>query len=182
MAVPSYGTLSGTYAAPSTGLYELEIYNYRNSPQMTLQNYIDDCTLFPGATDFTCDQTQASVDAYNTFTCTLTAGSAWAGWKFWVFVSATGGAPGLINNGIWVPLVWDNLLQMSIQYANQGAFVHTRGNLDTFGQSWCQLIPANPLGAGWIGRNVHIAYVLYTGPSLSPISYASMPVQIFFVP
>ncbi len=174
--------LSGTYAAPSTGIYTLEFYNYNTSLQSLLENYIDDITLVPTATDFTCDLTQAEVDVYNTFTFTLNAGSSWAGWKYWVFVSAKGGWPGLTNNGIWVPLVFDSLLQMSIDYANVGPFKNTRGTLDGFGQSWCQLVPANLLGAPWIGKSAHVAYVVYQGPSISPISYASQPVQIYFIP
>ena len=182
IATPIYGTLNGTYTAPSTGIYQLEIYNYRTDIQKDLQNYIDDITLVPTSTDFICDLNQASANVYNTFTFTLNAGSSWAGWKYWVFTSATGGWPGLTNNGIWVPLVFDNLLQLSIQYANVGAFVHTRGTLDSFGQSWCQLVPANILGSPWVGRSAHVAYVLYAGPSISPISYASQPVEIYFVP
>ena len=174
--------MTGTYTAPSTGLFSLEIYNYATIVQSLVENYVDDISLVPTTTDFTCDLTQASVNAFNTFTFTLNAGSSWAGWKYWTFVSATGGSPGLTNNGIWVPLVFDNLLQLSIQYANAGAFVNTRGTLDGFGQSWCQLIPASQLGSSWIGRRAHVAYVLYAGPSISPISYASMPVQIYFIP
>ncbi len=174
--------MSTTFSVPTTGMYTLEIYNYRSEPQLTIQNFIDDITIVPTATDFTCDLTQAEVDVYNTFTFTMNAGSSWAGWKYWVFVSATGGWPGLTNNGIWVPLVFDSLLQMSIDYVNVGPFVNTRGTLDAYGQSWCQLIPANLLGAPWIGRSAHVAYVLYTGPSISPISYASQPVEIYFIP
>jgi len=182
IAVPIYNTLSGSFSVPTTGIYELEIYNYRTDIQKDLQNYIDDITIVPTTTDFQCDLTQAEVDVFNTFTFTLNAGSSWAGWKYWVFVSASGGWPGLTNNGIWVPLVFDSLLQMSIDYANVGPFKNTRGNLDSFGQSWCQLVPANLLGASWIGRSAHVAYVLYQGPSISPISYASQPVQIYFIP
>lgn len=174
--------LSATFTAPSTGLFTLQVHNYQSDVQSLITNYIDDITLVPTSTDFTCDLTQASVNDFNTFTFTLNAGSSWAGWKYWVFVSATGGWPGLTNNGIWVPLVFDQLLTLSIQYANVGAFVNTRGTLDGFGQSWCQLVPANQLGSTWIGRNAHVAYVLYAGPSISPISYASLPVQIYFVP
>ncbi len=174
--------MSGTYTATTTGLHTLEIYNYSTIVQTLIENYADDISLVPTSTDFTCDLTQASVNTLNTFTFTLNAGPAWAGWKYWVFVSASGGWPGLTNNGIWVPLVFDNLLQMSIDYVNVGPFVNTRGTLDGFGQSWCQLVPANVLGPTWIDRNAHVAFVLYTGPSISPISYASMPVQIYFIP
>lgn len=182
MANPKYSSMSATFSVPTTGVYNLKIDNYRNYIQKNLQNYIDDITIVPTTTDLTCDLVQASVYDYNTFTFTLNAGSTWAGWKYWVFVSATGGWPGLTNNGIWVPLVFDGLLTMSIDYANVGAFVNTRGTLDSFGQSWCQLVPANQLGAGWIGRSAHVAYVLYAGPKISPISYASQPVEIYFIP
>ena len=47
--------MSGTYTPSSTGLHELKIYNYRNSPRTALLNYIDDILLVPANPDLTID-------------------------------------------------------------------------------------------------------------------------------
>jgi hypothetical protein len=180
--VPVYGTLSGTFTPTTTKRYKLDIQNSRTAQIEDLQNYIDNITLVPQTTDFSSDVTQFSAAAAtNTANFTLNAGPSHAGKKYVVLLSASGNWPGITNSGIWVPLNMDAILMFSLQNANSPTLPHSMATLNAAGQATAALKAYSPM-PGWLGRTVSVSYVLYNGPGVVPINYASMPVSILFIP
>jgi hypothetical protein len=179
-----YSHMTGTYTPATTGLYNITIYNNRAADhQDLLQNYIDDITLVPLTTDFTSDTLQFSAStAGQQARFELDAGPAWAGWKYIVLLSRSGNWPGTTNNGVWLPLKVDNLTYKSISLANKPVLPHSKATLDASGKALAGLRLVNAMGATWVGRELNVAYILYQGPGFTPISYASMPLTILFIP
>ncbi len=175
-----YSTLSGTYTPATTGLYTLEIYNYSTIIQTLIENYVDDITLVPLTTDFSADTLQFSVTAPAVANFSLDAGVGHAGEKYLVLLSITGNWPGVTNGIAWLPLNNDPGLMYSFQHANGPLFPNTAGTLNASGQATAG-INFPPVGATYIGRTFHFAYMLHPGNPMQ-FNYGSMPVSIFFIP
>lgn len=180
---PAYSHITGTYTPTTTGVYSLEIYNYRNAVVEDLQNYIDSITLVPLTTDFTSDTNQFSASAPSVANLSLDAGATWANWKYCVLVSASGNWPGMNSpgTGVWAPFNYDGTIMQSYSMANTSMLQNTKSVLDANGQSWA-VINLPPMGAPYAGRTVNVAYILYAGGIPQPWNYGSMPVSITFLP
>ena len=176
--------MTGTYTPATTGMHTLIINNYRQDQyQDLLQNYIDDITLVPLTTDLVSDNLQFSASLPGEQArFDLDAGPAWGGWKYIVLLSGSGNWPGVTNNGVWLPLKIDNITYKSIDLANKNVLPNSKGLLDSNGQAVAGLRLANAMGSAWVGRELNVAYIVYQGPGFTPISYASMPVTILFIP
>jgi hypothetical protein len=179
---PKYATLSGTFTPSTTGVYTVDIYNYRNSVVKDLQNFIDDITLVPQTTDFSTDTLQFSASTGNTANLSIDPGPAYAGYYHAVVLSISGNWPGFTNNGYWVPFNWDPITDWSILNKNGPLLQHSMAPIDGSGHSWTKIYVPNGLGPTWVGRTVNVAYALFQPPGVTPIDYGSMPLSIYFIP
>ena len=112
----------------------------------------------------------------------MKAGLANKGADYWLWMSATGNYPGIPLSGLTVPLNQDVLFYFGIMNPNFPGSKGFIGKLDFFGMAGPTLaLPPNPQ-ATLVGIPIFFAYVLtQPGPSL-PITYASKPVHIKYVP
>lgn len=182
LAIPKYSQLTGTYTPTTTDIYTVEIYNERTAVhQDLLENYIDNISLVPQTADLSSDVIQFSISTSNRATLSLDAGPTWAGWRYLVLLSTAGNWPGFTNNGVWVPLMMNGTFWYSANNPNSAMLVHTNWILDSNGQEQAAINLPNPMGSPWLGKTINVAYILYQGPNYVPISYASMPVSIYFI-
>ena len=94
----------------------------------------------------------------------------------------TGNWPGVTNNGVWLPLKVDNITYKSISLANSNTLPQSKGVLNASGKAVSGFRLNKAMGSAWVGRQMNVAYIVYQGPGFTPISYASMPVTILFIP
>jgi len=182
-AYPMYSHITATYTPATTGVYSLEIYNYRNATVEDLQNYIDNITMVPQTTDFYSDTNQFSASAPSTANLTLDAGVTWANWKYFVGISVSGNWPGMNSpgTGVWAPFNYDSTVMTSYNLANGGMLQNTKSVLDASGQGSATIsLPA--MGPGYAGRTLNVFFILYAGAFPQPWDYGSMPLSITFLP
>jgi hypothetical protein len=117
---PEKATLEGSFYAPATGLYTLDIRNYRNAVSTSnLVNFIDTVTLTPNDWMLGADGCTFSCLYGSTRNFELRAGPAHAGRTYWMWAGLSGTYPGLKVNGVEIPLNHDLLVQFS--WLNPGA-------------------------------------------------------------
>ena len=112
----------------------------------------------------------------------LRGGFANGGKDYWVWMSVTGNWPGIPLNGVTVPLNYDALTELGLIYPLFPGSTGFMGKLDFFGMATATLtLPSDPQQV-LLGLPIQFAYVLLApGPSL-PLSYASTPVHVKYVP
>jgi hypothetical protein len=178
---PKRYTLTGTYTPTVTGLHTLEIFNYRYKEKDDYFNYIDNISLVPRNPDFYIETPNISVATGGNVQLTLDADVSHAGEDYFVLMSS-GSAPGLTLNGVHIPLNWDAYFTFSKNMANGLIFQNTRDVLDASGQAIATFNTNGAVNAIHLGRHYTFAYVLTDGPGKPPVTYASFPVLVNFIP
>ena len=171
-------TLSGTYYAPATGLYTLDIQNSNTlSATTNLINYIDNITLKPNDWTLGSDGNNFSCLKPTTRTFTLKAGNQYANTPYWMWVGLSGTYPGMTVSGMHVPLNYDPLVMFN--WINPGAIgTGFYGTLDGNGNATAQLTGIT--GLSWVYTNLYFAYVVLSPSGGFPIQMASNPINATF--
>lgn len=177
-------TLSGTYTAPSSGLYTLYIENTRDDVSTTcLYNYIDDISLKPSAPELIISLGENIPCATGgNVLLSISAGFSNKGKDYWIWMSITGTYPGFKLNGVYVPLNPDVLFKWGLANPNFPGSSGFLGKLGNGGSAFASFfMPAEP-SMMLLGFPIQFAYVITSpGPSL-PLLDASNPVHIKYVP
>jgi hypothetical protein len=175
-------TLSSAYTPMSTGLYALDIYNYRNSyPTTSVYNYIDDIKLIPQNPDLTITEGNISISAGRLVKVTLDAGVSHAGEDYFLLASF-GSYPGFNLDGIHVPLNRDYFFRLSYRMANSAMFQNSMGVLNSSGMAVVWFSTMGPVDPQYLGKQIYMAYLLTSGPATRPVTYASLPIMLSFIP
>lgn len=164
-------------------MYNLKIENTRTlTSSSLLYNYIDNITLEPMFVKFSVDDNNIPCMTGKTVNFSLTAGNANGGKNYWIWMSASGNYPGINLNGITVPLNWDPLFTFGLYNPAIPGSVGFLGVLDGTGKATASLAFPSDLQKQLVGFPIHLAYVLTSpGPSL-PISLASEPIHVKYIP
>ncbi|MFH2000742.1 MAG: choice-of-anchor Q domain-containing protein [Planctomycetota bacterium] len=106
----------------------------------------------------------------------LYAGAAFAGRTYAVLGSATGTAPGIIlPYGKVMPLEWDGVTDLIIEYWNNTFFLDFLGTLDAAGMKTPVLHIPN-MQPIWVGATLYFSYTLY-----NPFNFVGNPIAIEIV-
>jgi len=141
---------------------------------------MDNLSLVPATPNFSSDKLNVDIQTGANVNFDLNAGSGNAGKDYCVWMNATGPYPGIQLNGIFIPLNWDYILQYSMFNGLPGTGL--TGVLDGSGGSQAQIFLPAGVDPVLIGVPLSFAYVLTSpGPSL-PISFASYPVHVKYIP
>jgi hypothetical protein len=167
--------LTGSFTAPTSGMYTLDIQSTRQIASTTeLAHYIDNIVLAPANPTLSADgQTFSTFYSY-TRTFDLTAGAAHAGGDYWLWVGYSGTYPGINLSGKNIPLNYDLLVQMCLGYPGipDPSFF---GTLDASGNAQAKLKwkPDNSL----LGLTIYFGYVVLSPGHGLPVVMASNPVN-----
>ena len=172
--------LTKSYTPSYTGLHTLDIYNYRNLSQTDLRNFIDNVTLAPTNPNFSIDPPNASASAAGTNTLSIDVGAAHAN-EAYIILGAEGPTPNFSLDGVLIHLAYDNIFQYTLDNKNTAMFVNTYGTLDANGMAEATFKTFGPLPQ-WLGRNVTFCALGLTAPGVRPITWASNPVMLNFIP
>ena len=176
---PETATLTGTFQAPTTGLYTLEIKNTRGTTKTSLlTNYLDTVVLKP--TDWMLGSDGVTFCCLKTSTRTfiLHGGTANAGLPFWMWVGISGTYPGLQVGGVEVPLNPDILVDMCWNYPGFPG-VNFYGTLDGNGEATASLTVGPNMS--YKGLTLYFVYVILSPGGGLPLVAASNPVNATFV-
>ncbi len=176
-SVPRRRTLSGSYTPVATGVYTLEIYNYRNAMPTDCYNYIDDVSLEPAAPDFFVENDNISISTGGSTTLTLSAGAAHGGADY-VVLASFGCHPGFEADGFHIPLNQDMLFNFERIRLNSSIFQNTMGKLNAAGQATAVFNTLGPVSQAYLGTPFYFAFVLLSAPGTQPVTYVSFPVTV----
>lgn len=177
---PRRRALSGTYTPAVTGVYTLEIYNYRDSMPTDCYNYIDDVSLQPASADFFIEEDNISIATGGSASMTLSPGAAHAGENY-VVLASFGCHPGFDSNGFHIPLNQDLLFNYELARLNSAMFPNTLGVLNGSGEATAVFNTLGPVNQSYLGTQLYFAYALLTGPGSLPVTYVSFPVTVSFI-
>jgi hypothetical protein len=177
-------TLFGSFTPLFTGLHTLQIENTSNyAASSCIYSYIDNISLFPyiPGPNLGTDIMNISCKSGGTVNFDLDAGSANAGTPYWLWMTLSGTYPGLTLSNIDVPLNYDSLFEFGLLYPGFAGSSGFLGTLDGQGKAQASLmLPYNH--NTMLGKCIHFAYVLTSpGPAL-PITFASYPVHVKYIP
>jgi hypothetical protein len=178
-STPEAAVLEGTYTPATTGLYSLEIKNYRPSGTSTsnLINYLDNIVLASTTPMLSADGQTFSSFFGGTRKFELTADVAYAGHDYWLWVGFTGTYPGIKVSGVTIPLNYDILVELGLLYPGfpGTGFV---GQLDGSGNASASLkVTANP---NYQGATLWLSYIVLSSGMKPPVLAASNPINITF--
>lgn len=179
-----YGSLEGTYTPQESGMHTLWIRNHCtiNPPSDDLFNYIDNITIKPNPLFLDVEDINIPCPTGGTADFKIKAGLAHGGQHYWMMMSVSGNYPGINASGINIPLNWDFLFQMGLAYPLFPGTTNFYGKLDFFGMASPTLTLPPDLQMAFVGVPIYFSLVfLGQGPSL-PVTYASSPVHIKYVP
>lgn len=167
--------MTTTYTPATSGIYSLEVYNYRNSaPTTCVYNYIDDIAMIPQNSDLTVYPQTMSAVAGGQIYLTLIPGAAHAGEDYIVLMSR-GSHPGFPMNGFQIPLNRDDIFFFSLNNANGGIFQNTIGTIDASGYGSPRVnVPSN-LDPSYVGQCYSVAFMLTATSGSPPVTYVSLP-------
>jgi len=128
--------------------------------------------------DFFSDVATLSAAAGGVAAFTVDVGPNLGGANYWV-LGSLGTAPGLtFGNGLHLPLNWDPLFQVTLQFANTPSFVNTRGTLDAAGGALASLDTGGPFSPALAGIDLFFStLVLQPTPA-----FAINPTKVTLVP
>jgi len=175
-------TLTATYTPTTSGLYSIEVYNYRNSaPTTCIYNYTDDIRMEPQNSDISMFPEVVSAATGGQIFVTLEPGASYAGENYFMLISR-GSTPGFMRDGVQVNLNIDDLFLLSRNLANGGIFQNTIGTIDAQGFGSPRInIPAN-LDPQYVGLSIFVAGVHTTAPGTGQVTYAYMPAMFDIIP
>jgi len=172
--------MSGTYTPSSTGLHELKIYNYRNSPRTALLNYIDDILLVPANPDLTIDPGNLSTADAGSVTLTLDLGPGHAGENY-IILASSSPAPSFWLDGVLIHLAYDSIFQYSLDNMNTAMFSNTYGVLDGSGRATATFNTFAPT-THLMGNNYAFCGLGLSSGGVRPVTWASNPVLMNMIP
>lgn len=175
--------LSGTFVPSMSGMFTLLIENTRSLASSTqLYNYIDNITIAPQVADLEIDKINIPYSTGTEVAFTIRPGVAHKNKDYWLWMSVSGTYPGIPVSGLVVPLNRDILFDLGLMYPNLPGTTGFLGKLSMFGLADATFdLPPNP-DMSLVGIPIYFAYVLTSpGPKL-PLTYASTPVHIKYVP
>ena len=168
-STPEHAVLEGSFYAPTTQLYTLEIFNTRNAVSTSnLVNYVDTITLIPTDWMLGADGCTFSCLTASTRTFDLKAGSVHAGKTYWMWAGLSGTYPGMLVGGVEIPMNYDVLVNLGWLYPGilGTGFV---GVLDGNGQATASMkIKPN---FSYYGLTLYFTYVvLSAGGGMPPVA------------
>jgi hypothetical protein len=93
-----------------------------------------------------------------------------------ILVSASGTEPRTPVQGIFVPLVFDQITAYAFANTNNSMFKWFSGTLNVNGDGGAHLV-LPPLGTSWVGRTLDFTMVI-----VNPVEYATRPLSVPIVP
>lgn len=179
-------TLSGGFVPLWTGLYTLRIWNHLDGySSASLYSYVDNISLKPKKTNFHVSPMNINAELGGELHFKLTAGAAWGGMRYWIWMSNSGTYPGYVVNGVTVPLNYDWLLEICLKYPGLPGYGDGLiGYLSNTGDAEAK-IKVPPDIYHLMGTPVHFAYVLMPKISISnkpDVKFASFPVHAKYIP
>ena len=128
--------------------------------------------------DFFSDVATLSAATGGVAAFTIDVGPNLGGKDYWVLGSLAT-TPGLtFANGVHLPLNWDPLFQITMQFANSATFVNTHGTLDAAGGALASLDTVGPFSPALAGIDLFFAtLVLQPTPA-----FATNPTKVTLVP
>ena len=128
--------------------------------------------------DFFSDVATLSAATGGVAAFTIDVGPNLAGLDYWVLGSLAT-TPGLtFANGIHLPLDWDPLFQITLQFANSPTFVNTHGTLDAAGGALASMDTGGPFSPSLAGIDLFFStLVLQPTPA-----FATNPTKVALVP
>jgi len=161
-------------------MYEIDIYCYRNLVQTDVWNYIDNISLDPVSPTLTIDPRNNKVKNFDWNTLVIDMGPAYANEPY-IILAANSPVPSFTLDGVLIHLAYDNIFQYSLTNKNTTLFNNTYGFLDASGQATATFHTTMFLN-GWGGRTVTFCGLGLTGAGYRPITYATNPVKLNFIP
>jgi hypothetical protein len=174
---PKTAVLNGTYTPSTTGLYTLEIRNYRKSgvSKSDLFNYIDDVIFAPENPMLSVDGEAFSCFFGSTRNFEMTAGPEHAGRNYWLWVGFSETYPGIMLSGVNIPLNYDTLVDIGLAYPGfpgTGFF----GVLDGSGDATASMKWKPQMSL--LGLTLYYTFVVLSPGGSLPVHAASNPVNI----
>lgn len=175
--------LYGSFRPTTSGFYTLEIENTRSVASSTcIYNYIDNISLKPSDLNLMADKVNIPCLTGDTVNFDLRAGAANAGKDYWVLFNYSGTFPGVNYSGINIPLNMDALFLFALKNPSFAGSTGMTGQLSPTGYAPASVDMPKDYSLGLVGIPINFAYVLLEpGPS-TPITYASIPVHIKYIP
>jgi hypothetical protein len=176
-------TLSGDYTPIRTGLYTLHIENTKAQASSTcIYSYIDNISLVPAEPNLATDKINVPCDIGARVNFMLDAGAAHGNKDYWIWMSASGTYPGIPLGTVTVPLNYDALFAFGLLYPGFAGSTGFIGVLDGQGQAKAALLLPTDPHQSLVGFPLYFAYVVTApGPS-KPVSFASYPVHVKYIP
>lgn len=178
-STPEAAVLEGKYTPATSGLYKLEIQNNRPTGTSTsnLINYLDNIVLASTTPMLSADGQTISCFFGSTRNFELTAGAAYAGHDYWLWIGCTGTYPGINLSGVNIPLNYDILVELGLLYPGfpGTGFV---GQLDGSGNASASMkVTANP---NYQGATMWLSYLVLSAGMKTPVLTASNPINVTF--
>jgi hypothetical protein len=171
---PEFLVLTGTYTPTTSGYYTLDIENSRPvATDANVKNFIDNIKVVPTEYMLATDGQTFPFWYPTTVNFYLTAGPEMANRDYWMWTNFSGTYPGVVLNGITVPLNYDPLVSLCLD--NPG-LIHSDfiGQLDGSGHA---TIPVK-IQTSYIGLTLYFSYIVLSPGGGQPILAASNPVNI----
>lgn len=172
--------LTATYTPASTGLYTLDIYNYRNLSMTDVWNYIDNISLAPVNPTLTIDPCLCHVWNFGSNTLAMDAGVAHANEPY-IILAANGPTPNFSLDGVTIHLAYDAIFQYTLANLNTAMFSNTYGVLDASGKATATFNTFSFLPQ-WQGKTVTFCGLGLSSGGVRPIQFATNPVILNFIP
>lgn len=167
------------YTPPTTGTYEIDVYNYRNLAQTSAWNYVDNISATTAVPEFLKLQEGISGSQGGFMYLQVKMGWQYSGEPYLVLFSE-GIDQGFALDGFHVALNYDAIFQYSQANINSGPFEDTFGTLDGLGRRSAKLtLGANPAN---IGRSFYAQACLLTPPGKRPVTHVTNPVLFEILP
>lgn len=175
-----YGTLSGTFTPPETGVYTLDIYNYRTNAINTIINYIDQVIIRPVDSTLANNPAGISVSTGATSKLTFTGPTELSNKNYIILGGSHGSVPGRDIGGYFLPLNADFLTYFIIDHANNPIFENFEGVISPPGYAEAFFNTLGPVPPSLSGTSIVFTLVVLDGPRTPPIHHISNPVLVFF--
>lgn len=145
-------------------------------PDFVVGNTFDDALGFKTGSAFlysgadlslTSDRHELSAAGGGLQTFGLSAGARFAGASYLVLGTVSGTSPGIVKNGVSLPLNPDDYLELMFAFPNSAVHVGTLGVLDGAGEATASLdLPPGVLPPEAVGLVLHHAYAVFSGSTL----------------
>lgn len=172
--------LTASYTPASTGLYTLDIYCFRNLYQTDVWVYVDNISMAPANPTLTIDPCNSRVWNTGENDLVIDAGPAHANQPY-IILAANSPTPNFSLDGVTIHLAYDNIFQYTLDNFNTPMFINTYGVLDGTGKATATFKTFNWLPQ-WQGKTVTFCGLGLSTGGQRPITYATNPVLLNFIP